>query len=120
MKPIAYGGSLVRDVSGLPGMLEKFVHISRKYSKSTFQKYHNAIAGTFGHVNEEPLEDEGGNQWPAGSLFSLGCDGYDNGKEVVLVHKFIPVAALYTPTSFAFLAAGSDLQTTPPVQKRRR
>jgi hypothetical protein len=38
VKSVTYGGSMVRDVSCLPGMLEAFVTASRRYKKERLQQ----------------------------------------------------------------------------------
>lgn len=106
---VAFGGSLVRDFQGLPGMLEKFFTITRRYPKPLFNATVKAMEAAFGHTNREPVTDDTGNEWPAGALFHLGSDGTDNGETVVLVHKFIPISALYPPTSFNWLENGEPV-----------
>lgn len=105
-KLVTFGGSMIRDVSGLPGLLEKFVTVSRRYSKFAFNKYAEAMSAAFGHINAETLVDDLGNEWPPGSLLHLGTDGQDSGKTVILVHKFLPLSNLYTAVSFAWIEEG--------------
>lgn len=106
---VAFGGSLVRDFQGLPGMLEKFFTITRRYPKALFNASVKSMEAAFGHTNAEPVTDDVGNIWPAGSLFHLGSDGTDSGGTVVLVHKFVPISALYPPVSFNWLENGESV-----------
>lgn len=110
IKSVTYGGSMVRDVGALPGMLEAFVTASRRYKKKDFNKHQPAMAGAFAKTNSDVVIDDHGTKWDAGTLLHLGSDGKDYGRHVVMVHKFLPIARLYPMQSFAFLSCGSTLQ----------
>lgn len=115
VQSVTFGGSMVRDVAALPGLLDAFVTASRRYTKGKFNKHQKAMSEAFSHVNAEAVVDDHGTQWEPGSLLHLGSDGKDHGKFVILVHKFIPIPRLYTPASFKFIDAGEPLQFAAPV-----
>lgn len=104
--PVTFGGSLIREMGSLPGMLGKFVTLSRQYDRETFLLNREAMSQAFSHLNAEPLVDDYGKEWPPGSLVHLGSDGRDEGNDVFLVHKFIPVAGLYSVKSFGWAEKG--------------
>lgn len=104
--PVTFGGSLVREMGSLPGMMGKFVTISRKYPRAHFIENRPAMSAAFSHVNADTVVDDYGKEWPPASLLHLGSDGRDEGEFVFLVHKFIPIAALYSPAPFAWLSGG--------------
>lgn len=106
-KQAIYGGPLMRDFGNLPGLLEKFVTVSRRYSPAAARVAMAAAEAAFGRTNAEPITDDLENVFPAGALLHLGSDGREDGKKGWLfVHKFLPVAELYPPTSFDFTKSG--------------
>lgn len=106
MQNVTFGGSLIRDISGLPGLLGEFIHVSRSYPKTKFKAATRQMASAFGHTNAETVVDDIGESWPPNSLLHLGSDGVDMGKTVKMVHKFLPIGKLYSAVSFGFFDAG--------------
>jgi len=110
---VTFGGSLIRDVSALPGLLDAFVTVSRRYTNRQFKKWAKQMSEAFAHINADPIVDDEGTTWGRGELLHLGSNGKDNSKDVVMVHKFLPLARLYTVVPFEFLSVGKPLQMVP-------
>lgn len=108
VKNVTFGGSMVRDMGALPGLMDKFVTASRDYPKKAFTTAVREIEKAFSHTNATRVEDDHGTIWEPGSLLHLGSDGKDYGNRVVMVHKFIPIGQLYTAVSFDFLQTGKN------------
>ena len=97
---VAYGGALIRDFGNLPGLLEKFVHVTKQFDRPAFEKLIPTLEACFGRTNADPIKTDEQIDFPAGALFSLGAEGHSTAGKVVLVFKFVPLVALYPPQEF--------------------
>ncbi len=106
-----FGGALTRCMEFRPGALDNLVTVSRRYPISVFRRLVNELEQTIGRTNADPVADDMGKEWGTGQLMRIGTDGRVEGKSVLSVHKFIPIAVLYPQEKLAFLRAGKPLSS---------
>ncbi len=108
-KRVAFGGSLVREFTNLPGMLDALHTVTRRFKKADFTAHVKPMEDAFGKTNADEVVDDFGTKWPPGSLFILGADGVDNGPTVLMVFKFVPIARVNPPVDTSFLSLGTGI-----------
>lgn len=104
-----FGGALVAAMQFRPGALDNLVTVSRRYPVSVFRRMLVELESSVGRTNAGTVTDDMGKEHPAGTLMRIGTDGRSEGKQVLSVHKFIPIAVLYPREKLSFLTAGKPL-----------
>lgn len=116
-KPVSFGGALIRDFGNLPGVLAKFVHVTRRFDADTLAPVEvkddevsilTLCESCFGKTNGADVETDEGIVFPAGGLFCLGADGHSRGNSVHLCFKFVPIGELYPAHDFTSIFAVSS------------